>query len=462
MSKVATLPFSWSEWGQIEALDIAAHVRGGEVSATEVAEQACAAIRLVDPELDACLELFTPVEACREDTGDHPALSRLSGVPIVIKDLGSALSGRLQEQGSALFRGHRLPRTDPLLGNLLATGISIVGRSACSELGMAYDTTTDYSGLRSTKNPWNTVFTPGGSSGGSAALVAAGAIPAAHGTDGAGSIRIPAALCGLIGMKVTRGFLPPPWRFNEYANPGMVEGFLTRSVRDTAALLDAGAQAPVLGNSFISQREAAKSFLNALDSATRPLRIGYSSGQWGRRGLPGPVALRTVAEAANQFAADGHYVEEIDDASLLDWEGFWAGFCNFWIGLRPSGWPVDGNEAQASLTPMVRGYLNASRSYGKQAIRIHQDHIKSSCLKLANFFNRFDILLSPAFGTAHTRCNGALSSCSESDFDIFIENFLDAGRYSILANESGLPAISIPYGLDEHGMPQAIQLYASW
>ena len=457
------LPFRWTEWGRKDALDIAAHVLRGEVSAVEVAEQARNAIRRVDPALNASLELFAPEEVGELATAhDITASDRLDGVPIVIKDLGSSLAGRLQEQGSALFRGHRTACTDPLLGNLLASGISIVGRSACSELGMAFDTTTDYRGLRATRNPWDKELTPGGSSGGSAALVAAGAVPAAHGTDGAGSIRIPAALTGLIGLKVTRGLLPPPWGFNEYTNPGMVEGFLTRSVRDTAALLDAGSHFQPPGNSFIARRQVPEPLLENLEARNRALRIGYSIGPWGRCAPLPENAAQAVIDVARQLAASGHHVEEIDDQKLIDWSEFWTGFTSYWIGLRPSGWPVPDTPSDTALTPMVRGYLDASHTYDKKAIVAHQNNVKRSSLKLASYFERYDVLLSPVFGTSRIKANGILSGYSNGVFPAFIETFLDAGRYTILANETGLPAISVPVGFDEQGLPQSIQLHAPW
>lgn len=449
--------FNWSEWSALDAIAIGEHVRRGDVSPAEVADQASAAMAIVNPRINALLEHFTPAIAA--SAADPGAIDRrLDGAPIVLKDLGSGISGQLQEQGSALYRSHRATQTDPLAANLIASGVSIIGRASSAELGMAYDTSTTYDGLRITRNPWNTDYTPGGSSGGSAALVAAGAIPAAHGTDGAGSIRIPAALTGLFGLKVTRGFLPPPWRFNEYGNPGMVEGFLTRSVRDTAALLDAGSCHFPAGNSFITHRHVHESLLDRLDAPLPALRIGFSAGSWGRHGRPTAEATEALQVVAQHLAGQGHAVEEVDDTQLLDWEKFWQGFRSFWVGIRPGGWP----ETAAPLTPVLQGFREASHHYDKRAVLTHHENINRSSLAFAVLFERFDLLLCPVFGRDHAAANGPLSSCASTGFTSFIENFLDAGRYTIPANETGLPAISLPAGFDARGLPLAVQLYAPW
>lgn len=458
MSAGRAHPFTWEEWGRLDAIAIGEHVQRGDIAPTEAAEQARQAMALVNPQLNALLEDFAPVSS--EAAADRqPIAGGLHGAPIVFKDLGSGIAGKLQEQGSALYRGHYATQTDPLAANLIACGVSIVGRAATAELGMAFDTSTTYDGLFVTRNPWHSEYTPGGSSGGSAALVAAGAIPAAHGTDGAGSIRIPAALTGLIGLKVTRGFLPPPWRFNEYANPGMVEGFLTRSVRDTAALLDAGSRHFPPGNSFISPRQAPESLLGRLEAPLPALRIGIATGRWGRPGTQTDAASQALTRVAAQLASHGHRLEEVDDQHLLDWPSFWEGFRAFWLGIRPQAWPAGKG---ASLTPILQHYREAAQAGNIQTLLTHQQNINRSSLKIATLFKRFDLLLCPVFGRDHTRANAELSTCRGGDVDAFIDTFIDAGRYTIPANETGLPAISWPAGFDHRGLPLAVQFYAPW
>jgi len=455
MSSTSARPFSWAEWSALDGVEIAGHIRQGSVTVSEVALQAAEALHWVDERLAALVEVFpSPVFDAAASGGC------LSGVPIVLKDLGSSLAGVRQEQGSALFRGHRATETDPLVANLLDGGLSIVGRSACAELGMSYDTTSDYRGLRVTRNPWHSDFSPGGSSGGSAALVAAGALPIAHGSDGAGSIRIPAALCGLIGLKVTRGRLPMPWRMNEYGNPGMVEGFLTRSVRDTAAAIDAASSRLPPGSSFVVQHCPWPSLRDALAQQLPRLRIGIGTGRWGRADSVPRDAIDSVSAIAAKLSTEGHSVEIVDDRVIADWDAFWGGFQSFWVGVRPTWWPADTEDAVA--TPILQHYRKAAASHDKMSILRHAAHVKRSSLAFGGLFERLDLLLTPTLGSAAPIAHGALSTCRDRAFEDFIGDLMDSGRYTIPANETGLPAITIPIGIGIDSVPLGLQAIAPW
>jgi amidase len=328
MSDDQNLAMSWKEWGETDAVGLAQLIRDREISVRSVVMQAGRAARELDPQLGAVLEIFEDIAINPAKDGANPNGS-LFGAPMFIKDLGSSIAGRLRECGSVLAHGRITERTDPLFDNLHRAGLIAVGRSTTAEMGMTYDTTTHYRGLKVTRNPWNPDHTPGGSSGGGAALVAAGAVPLAHSTDGAGSTRIPAGFTGLVGLKVSRGRLPPPWAFNEYGNETLGEGTFSRTVRDTAAFLDAAASSHPLGKNFIPVPAPAQSYSSVISQRPGNLRIALSTGNWGRPTPTDPQVVKRTRAVAKQLLALGHHVEDIDDAKISDWDRFWPSFRTF-------------------------------------------------------------------------------------------------------------------------------------
>ncbi len=331
---MATTPaMSWEEWGRTDGLGLAELVRAGKLSRGELAAQAAAGVARVNPRLEAVIEVFDDVLADPGIDRPDPA-GALAGVPIFLKDLGSGLKGRRQEAGSALLAGTVLGQTDPLVANYLRAGMIPLGRSTTPEFGLTFDTVTDYRGsLRVSRNPWNLERTPGGSSGGSAAVVAAGVTPISMATDGGGSIRIPASFCGLVGLKPSRGRVAPPFARNEYVSRTSVEGVVTRSVRDTAAVLDYITAGPK-GGSFICMAPPAGSYLDAIRTDPAPLRIALSTGDWGRATRTDPEVAERVREVARVLEGLGHHVEEIGDREICAWETLWRGFITGWVGSR--------------------------------------------------------------------------------------------------------------------------------
>ena len=333
MARSAGLAMSWDEWGKHDAVALAALVRKRAVTPREVVRQAARAVELLNPRLAGVLEVY-------EDVLDRPGVDgpardgALYGVPLFLKDLGSGLRGRGQESGSKLFRGHVMPATDPTVENYLAAGLVPLGRSTTPEFGMTFDTATDYLGqLLVTRNPWNPERTPGGSSGGSAAMVAAGVAPVSMSSDGGGSTRIPASFCGLIGLKASRGRVPRPLAQNEYMTRISIDGVVTRTVRDTAAVYDYLTRIPS-GGAFIHLAVPEGSYLRALRRPPGRLTIGLSTGDWGRGGRPDAEVAARVREVGRVMEGLGHRVSAIDDRSLCDWEAMWSAYLIQWIGSR--------------------------------------------------------------------------------------------------------------------------------
>ncbi|MBV8167685.1 MAG: DUF1611 domain-containing protein [Alphaproteobacteria bacterium] len=231
-----TLPMSWDEWAAHDATALAARVHAGEITPAELAAQAAAAIARTDPALNAVIELFDDVVADPMRDGMNPA-GPFGGAPYLMKDLGPTLKGRLQEMGSFLMRGNRATADSFLTQKIRAAGLTIIGRTTTPEFGCC--SAADNPAMYSTRNPWDVAYTTNGSSAGSGAMVAAGAVPVAHATDGGGSIRIPAGACGNIGLKVSRGVFSIAPAASDLTGLVSIQGCHSRTVRDTAAFVDA-------------------------------------------------------------------------------------------------------------------------------------------------------------------------------------------------------------------------------
>src|SRR5215468_3163678 len=306
------LAMSWHEWCHHDAVGLAELVRARQVAPEELCAQAAEAVTRIDPQIEAVLGLYDDVLA--DPDADRPSgEGLLYGVPILLKDLGSGLAGRRQESGSKLFKDHTVGATDPLVDNYLSAGLIPIGRSTTAEFGMTFDTATDYLGrVRVTRNPWKLERTPGGSSGGSAAAVTVGILPISMSSDGGGSTRIPASFCGLIGLKATRGRVLRPLSQSEYISRISIDGVVTRTVRDTTAAYDYLTRIPN-GGSFIRIGEPSGSYFTAIEHDPEQLRIGFSTGVWGRANPPDLEIAGRVGAVAKLLEGLGHHVEEIAD-----------------------------------------------------------------------------------------------------------------------------------------------------
>jgi amidase len=459
-----SLPFTWAEWYTIDATDLAARIARREVSAEEVAQQTAAAVEHTGYALGAVVELFADAVADPAAAGARPG-GPLYGVPLFMKDSGSGMAGRLREWGSPLASGQVCPSDCPLTANLRAAGFNLIGRSSLSEWGKAFDTTYHRNGeLVIARNPWNPARTPGGSSGGSAALVAAGVVPLAKGGDAAGSIRVPASFTGLVGLKPTRGLLPPPRGTNELANHRVQEGVLTRSVRDQAAALDQMIR-PTGRAAFIPAARPPADFQSLLRTDTPRVRVGVSTGSWGLPGTCDAVVADRVQAVARILAGLGHSVLHIADDAICDWKPFWSDFTTSWIAT--AGYWLD-IAAQRQLT---RAQLDARLMPQNRALLAQYEQLTVAELRkalygnarstahIANLFDQIDALLTPAFFDRVPPANGPYSLTSDASLDQWMTSFRAAARYTALGNETGLPGLAVPAGRDPDGLPIGVMIY---
>lgn len=434
-----------------DATALAARIRAGELSPAEAAREAAERCEHADATLHGLVELFDDAIAA-----PAPAAGPLHGVPLLVKDLGSGLAGRRQEQGSRLYAGHTATATAPFLANALAAGLVPIGRTTVPELGYAFDTTTaDADGVvRATRNPHDPARTAGGSSGGSAALVAAGAVAIATASDGGGSTRVPAAWCGLVGLKPQRGRFPRPPGGNELTARVSQEGVVTRSVRDTALAFDLLQTMPAGGSFMPVARVAA---MPVLDEDPGRLRIALSTGAFGREGACDPVVADRVRAVAVRLAEVGHDVAEVRDDEVLDLGALWEPFLADWVG---SAITLDDGTADVRelLTPMVARHLDRARE--RTALDAARDLAANAVVtrSYGRFLERFDLLLTPVTPIRVPPADGPYSLLRDEPLDTWLARFADAGRYTMPHNETGAPAIAIPAGRDDDGLPVGAQL----
>lgn len=458
---------SWSDWASTDALALAELVRKKKVTAKDVAAQAASGIAAANPTLGAVLEVFADVVA----DPDHDGPSKdgaFYGVPLLLKDIGSGLKGRKQESGSKLLRDFVVAETDPLVENFLKGGLIPIGRSTTPEFGMTFDTTTQYlDKLLVTRNPWNLKHTPGGSSGGSAAMVAAGVLPISMASDGGGSTRIPASFCGLVGHKSSRGLVPRQIGGSDYQSRHVNEGVVTRSVRDTAAALDAIGQGPQ-GGFFVRVTPAVPSFLDALKDVPKGWKIGLSTGPSGRSTPVDPQVAERIRAVGKLLESLGHTVEEVKDEQICDWTAMWRGYIVHWItsrmahaGLARSR-NVDVSRIKDFMGPMVFRHFEAAQTYKLVDLMNAMNDNNTVTRSFGKLMDRYDALLTPTLAVRVPEANGPYSLLRDEPLTGWMDRLADACRFTMPGNETGMPSCSVPAGLDADGLPIGALLHGKF
>ena len=433
--------------------DLAGLVRAGELSARELVE---ASLRRID-ELEPTINAFTHVayeSALATADGIEPGDPRpYAGVPIAIKD-NRPVHGMPLTMGSDLF-GEFVPGQDAyLVRRLREAGFVIVGKTSMPEMGIL--PTTEPRRFGPTRNPWNTDRTPGGSSGGAAASVAAGMVPVAHGNDGGGSIRIPASCCGLVGLKPARG------RVSVGPHGGqsflVADGVLSRTVADTAGLLDvlAGAEP---GDATWAPPPPAAGYAALAGVDPGRLRIGLVLNPPYEEATIDPVCLQAARDAAGLLESLGHGVEEITPP----WTGlnllpdFTRAFgplisLSTWFGGQ-----IAGREPTADdVEPLTWALWERARTQDTISYLAAQGRLESVARSLVTFFEPYDVVLTPALGGRPV----AVGEIHGHGEDPMVE-YRKSGAFTpftAIVNITGQPAIALPLYQGDDGLPTAVQL----
>ncbi len=431
--------------GDLDSVGVAEAISAGAISSREATEAAIARIESVNDVLNA-VQHADYERALEQSLTPGPGL--LSGVPSIVKD-NTAVAGLPTHQGSLAMRSGPATADDPFTRQLRGVGLVVLGKSTMPEFG--FNASTEHETIAPTRNPWDPSRSAGGSSGGSAALVASGALPLAHGNDGGGSIRIPAAACGLVGLKPTRGRVVPAAESRTLPVDIVSNGVLTRTVRDAAHFL-AG-----------TQRFAAPADLPPLglvEHATdRRLRIGLIVDS-----VSGPTdadGRAAVLEAVDLLTSLGH---DVVDVPWPIAPAFPAAFKHYWAMLAFAthrfGKQVmhDPDFDRSRTDALTRGL---STMFWRQAWRtpFALRTLQQSAQRYRDTFAdaSIDLIVSPTLGFVTPEL-GVLNP--SVGFEEHLDRLVRYAAFTPVNNASGSPALSLPLATSSAGMPVGVHFSA--
>jgi len=432
--------------------ELAGMVRSGEVSARELVEISLERIEELNPELNAFVEIDG--ERALSVAGEIAAGDErpFAGVPIAIKN-NRAVSGLRFTEGCSLMAGHVATYDHNITWRLREAGFVIVGTTTLPEYGILPVSEARIFGP--TRNPWDLGRTPGGSSGGAAAAVAAGMVPVAHGNDGGGSIRIPAACCGLVGLKPARGRISAAPDLGDY--PLSIDGVLTRTVGDTAAILD------VLCGYEVGDATWApppvEPFAQSATNDPGRLRIAATTQSPAADAVVDPLCARAVGDAAELLRSLGHDVQEVDPPWRVEGlkELFGVVFSiQISLAITHSGIVAGHEPTGQDMEPMswaifsMVKQLNAAQGVGAAA------QLQRFSRRLISFLEPYDMLLTPALAERPLPL-GTLNTAALDPMSTFTRSGLFT-PFTPVFNASGQPGISLPLFAGEDGLPLAVQL----
>jgi len=427
--------------GEHDAVGLAEEIRAGRVSALEAVEAAIARVMKVDPELNGMV--VADFDRARARAA-RPGKNFFAGVPTFVKD-NSDVQGLPTQQGCSAYTAPPAKADGDFATMFFGQGLIGLGKSQLSEFGWSASAEPRFGDP--VRNPWHTGHTSGASSAGSAALVAAGAVPIAHANDGGGSIRIPAACNGLVGLKPTRGRVPQDKMIREQPVQIVADGVVTRSVRDTAAFL----------------RESEKHYRDLKlppvgdirGPGTKRLRIGLVIDSIGGRQTD-PEVAEAVTGAARVLESLGHHVEAIDapvpDSFDEDFLAYWSTLSAFmtYTGKRTLDPSFDRSRLENLTVGLAR---HGIRQAWRLPVAIAR--LRMSARTSARFFREYDLVVSPVLAKPVPEL-GWLDA--DLPYDVLIERLLQWVTFTPLQNATGDPAISLPLASSRNGMPIGVQL----
>jgi amidase len=455
-----------------DAIGLAELVRTREASARELLDMAIARAEAANPAINAIV--LKDYEAARQRAsrdhahtlGDGP----LAGVPYLIKDLGAPVAGLRMSMGSRHYR-HFVPSEDaPVVALARAAGLNIFAKTSTSELGQMPYTEPELFGP--CRNPWSLDHTPGGSSGGAGAAVAAGIVPLAHASDGGGSIRIPASCCGLFGLKPSRGRIPS--LYAPAAGELGVDHAVSRSVRDSALLLDL-----MTGQAQYKPPGAPGTFLGAVSEPCRPLSIAYVT-----EGMLAPTlsadARAALDDAAKLAASLGHHVEPVSLG--IDFEAVRHAYlmlCSLTArdmvlnAERITGRKPMRDEFEIATWAMAQ----IGRKLGERALPSALEEQRRITVKLTDLLSRYDVVLCATLAAAPIKIGEMQPTASERlqmravvtmPIELLLKKMLAEAADKAFAwagctevfNLSGQPAMSVPLYWNARGLPVGVQFAA--
>lgn len=455
-----------TDFSHYDAVELGRLVRTGELDPLDLLDWTLAAVERVNPTLNAVIHRMDD-EARRVATHwrDELAAGRAAdtvfcGVPFMLKDLLAEYAGAPFNEGCRALKDNVSKIDTELVVRMKAAGLVVCAKTNTPEFGGSPVTEPVLHGV--TRNPWNPEHTPGGSSGGSAAMVAAGVVPMAHANDGGGSIRIPAACCGLFGMKPTRGRNPLGPLFGDLGGGIIYEHVVSRSVRDSAAMLDATA-GPEVGEPY-GLPPVTTPFVDEVGRDPGTLRIGFIKRLprgWHETTAPHADCVAGVEETAAQCAALGHDVVEVDaDTFAQDdmpavfgprFGGFVAHVIRYWE--RELGRAMTRDDVEDATWDWYQGALASDPAEYLEAVEVGQRFSR----RVAEWYvrDRFDVLLTPTLAVPPVRI-GAFTPSDDAPGQWLLD-ILNFVAFTYAYNLTGQPAMSVPLVESAAGLPIGMQ-----
>ncbi|MFT3808526.1 MAG: amidase family protein [Micropepsaceae bacterium] len=441
---------SFKEYADYDGIGLAGLIAKKKISAAEALEAAIARAEAHNPRLNAIiLPLFDQARARAKTRLKGP----FAGVPFLMKDIMGAMVGVPTRQGSAYMPAFPDMRDSTLTTRFHKAGFNTFGKTNVPEYGLLPITESTLYGPA--RNPWNTDHTPGGSSGGAGAAVAAGIVPIAHANDGGGSIRIPASSCGLVGLKPTRGRNPLGPDLGDVMSGLIAEGVVTRSVRDTAAVLDA-THGGEPGDPYPAP-PVAYAYTDEIKRKPRKLRIGYTTKNLAGQKVHADciAAVRSVAQLCEDL---GHTVEE--SSPQLDIAVLSECFMAVWAsGLSQILDTIAMLTNTKPSTKTVQGLTMALYEVGKKITAAQYLNaitmLQAAGRTAAAWHNTYDVWLTPTLGAPPLPI-GTVDT-SERDPQKAFAPIIDYVPFTAIQNATGQPAINLPLHWNKAGLPIGVQ-----
>jgi len=463
---------SFNNYDKYDGLGLAELVRKKEVKSSELVEEAISRIERLNPQLNAVI--YKMYEQARKAAdGDLPD-GPFKGVPFLMKDILMAYAGVPLSNGSRFLKDYIPDHDSELVKRFKAAGIIVVGKSNTPEFGLVPITEPELFGP--TNNPWDLSRTPGGSSGGSAAAVAARMVPLAHASDGGGSIRMPASCCGVFGLKPTRGRNPIGPDFGEAWRGLVCDHVLTRSVRDSAAMLDATA-GPDVGAPYYAMPPA-RPFLSEVGADPGKLRIAFTSKPF-LGGIVDKDCLKGLEATAKLCQDLGH--EVIEAAPQIDGKAFAKAFLT--IVCVETRATIEEAEMLLNRKASFKDFEPSTWALGLLGRRCRAPELSKSlnlaqltARQIGEFFKKYDVLLTPTLAmppvltgalqpkgirAVAMKLLGSLNAGGLinklSGIDVLAEHVFGFMPYTPLFNVTGQPAMSVPLYWNDEGLPIGMQ-----
>jgi amidase/6-aminohexanoate-cyclic-dimer hydrolase len=443
-----------AEYDKYDALGLAALIAKRQISPAELLAAVRQRVEKINPKINAiCHQFFDKAEA---QIKQGLPKGNFSGVPFLLKDLRADLQGTPMNSGSRLFKNNVSTHDSTITERFKQAGFVIFGKTATPEFGLT--TTTESVLTGKTRNPYNLERIAGGSSGGAAAVVASRILPAAHASDGGGSIRIPASCCGVFGLKPTRGRVP--------LGPDALEGWggmsvqlaVSISVRDTAAILDATAGAE-LGSPYVAPTPQ-RAFLKEVGANPGKLKIALMLQPPSKT----PVhdeCKKAAMEAAKLCESLGHVVEEaapILDAAAIREAQINAIAISIAKLLEDAAKTLGKPVTQQDVEPVTWAYYQSALKQNSLAYARAVSTFQQLGLTLAKFHQKYDLILSPTTGKPPVELD--VLSLSPKDFQTYSKEIGEFSPFTALFNMTGQPSMSVPLYWSPDGLPIGVMFSA--